>query len=345
MDGKKRKRLSASATPWDDTPEDELEPSQVIVAASHKGIYAFRHERHVGDADFFNGYPREKCPYCGGSLAKAGFNRAGVQRYGCKTCKRISTPVTGTIFDNVKLPVTAWVDFILQALSFESISSMTREDRRANTTTLYWMAKLFAVLDGIQGDTVLAGKVWIDEKYWPVASKDAVRTTEGKLLCGLSKNQICIAIGVDESDRSIFLHEGFGKPSKSRTWAAFGDHIAAGSTLLHDMEHSHAVLVDRLSLIDEQYNAKTLKGLSDDLNPLEPVNRLCHLADCFLRSHSGFDRANMQGYLDLLHVAMNPPKNKLEKVAMILDRAMCCPNTLRFRDFYNVSTRSDDCRE
>lgn len=345
MDGKKRKRLSASATPWDDVTEGELEPSQAIVAASHKGIYAFRHERHVGDADFYNGYPRESCPYCGRSVAKAGFNRTGVQRYRCKACKKVSTPVTGTIFDNAKLPVTAWADFILQAISFESISSMTREDRRADTTPPYWMAKLFTVLDGIQDDTVLAGRVWIDEKYWPVAAKDAARRADGRLLRGLSRNQICIAIGIDESSRSIFLCEGFGKPNIGRTWTAFGTHITPRSILVHNMEHAHTVLVSRLSLIDEQHNAKTLKNLPDDLNPLKPVNRLCYMTDRFLESHSGFNRTNLQGYLNLLHVAMNPPENKLEKVAMVLDRAMRYPNTLRFRDFYNVKPSSKDCGE
>lgn len=43
--------------------------------------------------------------------------------------------MTGTVFDNAKLPVTAWADFILQALSFESVSAMAREDRRVDTTS------------------------------------------------------------------------------------------------------------------------------------------------------------------------------------------------------------------
>jgi len=37
---------------------------------------------------------------------------------------------------------------------------------------------------------------------------------------------------------------------------------------------------------------------------------------------------------------MNEPKDKLEKVALVLDRAMRCPKTLRFRGFYNVKPSS-----
>lgn len=168
--------------------------------------------------------------------------------------------MTGPIFDNAKLSVIAWADFVLQALSFESVSVMSREDRRAEAILLYWMAKLFAVLDGIQGGVVVADRVWIDEKYWPAAAKDDVRATEDKLLRVLSRNQIFIAISVDEAGRFVFLREGFDKPGKGLTWAAFGEHIVSGSTLLHDKEYSNSMLVDRLNLINQKYDANTLKG-------------------------------------------------------------------------------------
>lgn len=342
MSGDKRKRPAPSATPWDDVPEDELTPAQSLVAESHRSIYAFRHEAFAGDAGFFNGYPREVCPSCGGGLAKAGLNNSGIQRYRCAECGAVSTPVTGTIFDNRKLPVSAWVDFILQAISYESVAAMTREDRRAETTPPYWMAKLFAVLEGIQDDTVLSGTVWLDETYWPVAAKDAVRRPDGKLPRGLSRNQICIGVAIDDSGHVYASREGLGKTSKSKTWEAFGSHIGKGSKLVHDMEGAHDILVSKLGLESERHNSKLLKGVPDELNPLGPVNRVCFLLKRFLKSHSGFDRDDLPGYLDLFSVAVNAPEDKLEKVAMVLDRAMRCPKTLRFRDFYNVNSSSGD---
>lgn len=211
MSGKKNRR-APSATPWDDLPESQITPSQAIVKAARDGICSFRRERFSGDADFFNGYPRSERPHCGSAKVKRnGANRNGVQVYRCLFCGRTSTPVAGTIFDDSKLPVAAWADFILRAISLES----------------------------------------------------------------------------------------------------------------------------------EAYNAKLLKGLPDELDPLEPVNRLCFLLKCFPRAHSGFNRDNIQGFLNLFSVATNPPSDKLEKAAFALDRAMRCPKTLRFRDFYNVKTSSD----
>lgn len=42
---------------------------------------------------------------------------------------------------------------------------------------------------------------------------------------------------------------------------------------------------------------------------------------------------------------MNPPEDKLEKVAMVLDRAMRYLKTLRFRQFYARNTRSGEFGE
>jgi hypothetical protein len=71
------------------------------------------------------------------------------------------------------------------------------------------------------------------------------------------------------------------------------------------------------------------------------VNRICFLLKSFLRSHPGFDRSDMQGYLDLFHVMMNKPENKMEKAALVLDRATRYPKTIRFREYYNVNSRSE----
>jgi len=343
MGGNKRKRRAASATPWDGVPESQLTPAQSIVAASHRSMYAFRHQPFEGDAAFFNGYPRTECPFCGGRLARNGLDRSGVQRYRCASCGRTSTPVTGTIFEDSKLPVPAWVDFLLQTFSFASVGLMTREDRRSDTTLPYWMAKLFAVLEGIQDDVVLAGDVWIDETYVSEVAGKLWHRPDGKLPRGLSRNKLCIGVGVDCHGRSVFVREGNGQTSTAKTLKAFEGRIAKGSHLIHDMETAHNKLVENLALKSETYNGTLLMGTPDELNPLDPVNEMHFLLKAFLKSHSGFSRDDLQGYLDLFYVIVNEPNDRMEKAALVLDRAMTFPKTLRFREFYNVKPRSDDC--
>lgn len=140
----------------------------------------------------------------------------------------------------------------------------------------------------------------------------------------------------------MFANEGLGKTSGARTVAAFGGCVTLGSTLVHDMENGHNRLVRELGQRSERHNSKLIKRLPDSENPLAAVNRLCCLLRLFLDSHSGFDRTMLDGYLDLFWVMMNPPADKMEKAAFVLDRAMRNPKELRCRDFYEKKPSSGD---
>lgn len=73
------------------------------------------------------------------------------------------------------------------------------------------------------------------------------------------------------------------------------------------------------------------EALPDRENPLRKANQPCFLLRLFPDGHSAFDRSNFGGWLDLFSVMIDPPEGRLEKVAMVLDRAMSFPNTLRYR--------------
>ena len=335
MSGKRWHAPSASATPWDGVPDSGLTPSQIAVRDSHRSVYEFRHRAlsETGDASFLNGYARDRCPRCGSErVSRWGHEADGVQRYRCGACGRTFTPSTGTIFEDHKLPVADWAEFMGQAFGFESLEAMTREDRRSGTTTPWWMAKLFEVLRGVQDGVVLSGEVQIDEKMHPLAAKDRAGGRAG--MGAYSKDRICIAVGCDDSGRSVMVRAGLGKLSKSRCWDAYGSHIERGSRLLHDMENAHSVLVDRLGLESVAYRSADLRGLDDAHNPLSRVNHMHFLLKEFMHRHSGFDRDRIDDWLNLFSVIVNPPFDRLEKVAAVLDRAMSVPVSLSYRGYY-----------
>lgn len=87
--------------------------------------------------------------------------------------------------------------------------------------------------------------------------------------------------------------------------------------MIHGKEHSHSLLIKKLQLTDEAYDSKSLKDLDDKDNSLYEVNHMCFLLKKFLQAHSGFDRNDIQGYLDLFSLIMNAPSNKLGKVKII----------------------------
>ena len=82
--------------------------------------------------------------------------------------------------------------------------------------------------------------------------------------------------------------------------------------------------------------------MPDRSNLLRSVNRLCFLLETFLNSHSGFDRDDLPGWLELFHVMMNGSEGKMEKAARVLNRAMRVPKTLSDREFYGIKPSSKD---
>ena len=338
---------SASATPWDNDDESSLTPAQRFVMMSQRDAYERNHTPGPHDAAFFNGYARDRCPLCQSAMvSKSGFDARGVQRYGCLSCGHRFSPLTGTVFEDHRISVEGWFEFLLGIMSYESLAGIARRDRRSPTTPPYQLAKVFMVLDGIQDGVVLTGRVQADEMMYKVPAADRDPALAGRSAGGYSRDNTCIAIACEERDggSSVFRVLGRGKPSGERAKAAYCPHLARGLELVHDKENSHNAVVRELGLVSEAHDSREVKRLPDDENPLWKVNRLCFLLRLFLDGHSGFDRTNFGGWLDLFSVMVNPPEDRLKKVAMVLDRAMSFPNTLRYRDFYNQKGSSEASR-
>ena len=118
---------------------------------------------------------------------------------------------------------------------YVSLNADSWNNRNAISTSKYWLEKLFFTLENSQNNVVLSGTVWLDETYYSLMMRERVRDESGRLLRGLSRNQICIGFATDKKHTICFV-EGFGKPSQKRSYDAFKDHIAPGSTLIHDFD-------------------------------------------------------------------------------------------------------------
>ena len=194
----KRRRPAPSATPWDGAGDGELSPAERIVRDCHRDMYRYRHAGAglVGEADFFNGYDRDACPRCGSPAIEGnGRDANGVRRWRCLSCGRAFNPATGTVFDGRKLPVADWTEFLLEVFSYGSLAGAARSGRRSATTPPYWLAKLLAVLEGVQEGAALAGRVEIDEMMYPLPLADQPRMPDGsKVPGGFSKGKHCICL-------------------------------------------------------------------------------------------------------------------------------------------------------
>lgn len=341
MKRKSERYQSRQKTPWDS--KEDLTPTQKFIVQNYKEHYMQKHPllTETGEVEMINSYIPCLCPFCGSEkFKKYGHTKIGVQRYKClnNECSQTFIPTTGTIFDSHKISISEWIEYCMNIFRNVSVIADSWNNKNAFTTSRYWLDKLFLILRDYQNDIVLSGKVWLDETYYSVMMKDIVLNSNGKKPRGLSKNKICIGVATDKN-YVVIVAEGFGKPSQKMSFDAFEKHIRPGSVLVHDKESTHKKLVSKLSLNSEEYASKDLKGLEDFENPLDPVNHLHYLIKRFLYAHSGFDRSEIQAYLNLYSFVLNPPYDKLEKVEKLLNLAFENPKLLRYR---NKSTVNKD---
>ena len=335
------KYKSRKATPWDEV--SELTPTQSFLKQHYQDHYAERHVliRDSAESEIINSFLPIRCPHCGSEkFKKCGHTASNVQRYQC-VCGKTFLPTTGTIFDEHRISISEWMEYCLNLFRHVSIAADSWNNKNDFKTSRYWLQKLFLILENIQDNVILSGKVWLDETFYTVSSENIIRKDNGNKLRGLSTNQICIGVATDKA-RSVLVVEGTGKPSQKKTFLAFGDHIMRGSELIHDKESAHRKLVEKLELKSTVHASAELKKLPDAENPLNPVNRVHAILKAFLNSHGGFDRQYIQDYLNLFAFVSNPPHDMLEKVELVVDSAFQNPKLLRYREFYTANAGFED---
>lgn len=139
--------------------------------------YVAKHRRpSPAELSLVNGLSIECCPHCRGThFKKSGYFSNGTRRYRCHDCGRAFSPLTGTVFDAHKIPVSEWIEYMIHLFEFHSLSSSASDNRNAKTTGKYWISKVFAVLTDCQKNIVLSGRIYLDETYFSVMPKNQTK--------------------------------------------------------------------------------------------------------------------------------------------------------------------------
>ena len=335
---KNRIDTSRRKTPWDDCKQKT--DLQVFIASKYRKNYDIRHPKlnETDEALILNSIKINECRYCSSiKIRKRGKTKNGIQLYYCTRCNKRFTATTNTIFENHKISITEWIEFLLDLFNYSSTTLTSKVNKNSMNTSIYWLHKVFLVLRHWQDDIVLNGNVYIDEMFYSVMKKD-IEMKDGKKLRGLSHNKHCIGIGYDKTN-IIAMVEGLGKTSTKRTNTTFEKHIEAGSKLIHDDEKAHRELVKKLKLVDDSYKSTWLKTKKDNDNPLRPINHQCDLIRQFLNTHSGFDREDLQDYLNLYCFMNSKPRNKLDKVNQFIEMALKSKVSLSYRELFDNNSK------
>ena len=316
---------------WDGSDNKTL--SQELISSTIHEWYDAKH-RETSDEEIklVNSAQVNCCPYCrSSSVIRSGF-KDGIQRYFCKDCRHCFNPLTGTIFEDKKIPVSEWVEYLLHLFEFHSITTSARDNRNAYSTGKYWLIKVFSVLKHYQQNIILEGNVFLDETFYSLRKSEILTRPDGKKYRGISRNKLCVACGKDGKGHVILLCENTSKPSDHSTWKTLGSHIAQKSHLIHDGERSHHILIEGLSLTSEVYDSLEIRKLKDEDNPLDSINEIHSLAKRFMRQHGGYNRDNLQDFMNLIAFILNEPYDRYEKIDLFINMALNSPRRVKYRD-------------
>lgn len=251
----------------------------------------------LGGNNFFDvasNYDRKPiCPKCkSDKFIKFGLNKKGEQRYQCKECKAIYNLMSSSIFNSIKKDLPTFYNFIV-LLTYNVPLDMVEEILCiSRPTALLWRHKIFETVDDYQKHTILSGRVWVDETF----VDDPAQLLLNGSIVGLSRNKICIAVGIDTYKHIIAKIIGHGKPSKDEIYETFKDVIDEKSTLVHDADKSHEKLIKTLNL-KEELNKSYLHDKQTQENMLM-INSLCSWIKRFIYRYAGMKTKNLQRYLN-----------------------------------------------
>ena len=235
------------------------------------------------------------CPICGSDNAVSfGYSPEGLPRYRCSECGKHYTLLSNTIFHSTNKSFDTWALY-LTLMTFNVPLEMAEEVcEMSHPTAMLWRQKVFATVDGYQEHLYLRDRVWIDETY--VFDSTLLHDDNFKQKRGLSRNLICIVVAIDIHKNTYAVICGHGKPSATRIYKVLKDHIVKGSTIVHDGEKAHNMLIEKLELVGEAYIADT-----KDKNYLENmalINNMCSWLKRYIYRFIGMRMDNLQSYLN-----------------------------------------------
>ena len=145
--------------PWDKN-EDKSTVQNLISSTIHEWYDAKHRMTSEDEIVLINGIEIKQCPHCGNThIIKNGFYKNKIQRYHCDLCRSNFSPLTNTVFEGKKIPISEWIEYLIHLFEFHSIRSSARDNRNSESTDKYWLVKVFAILEDIQKDVILEGNI------------------------------------------------------------------------------------------------------------------------------------------------------------------------------------------
>lgn len=293
-------------------------------------------------------YEVECCPRCGSiAIVKKGKSKNGEQRYLCRDCGRTFGMGSERILGTSKLPKETWMAY---AECFVLMLPLRECARRCHVClkTAYTMRhRLIECLSAYSPSFKVERGCGceLDETYFPESFKG--NHTKGSFTMprasrhrgkqvhkrGLSREQICVMTGVNDSNETFFEVSGRGVLSRKRAMDVLRGRVMSGSVVATDKASAYVDVLAELEVA--AHAAYDSKDRSE--GTINRINTVHSLLDAFMEPFKGVSTKHLDAYLAWFkwcRTFMAADSGTAERtVARQLANGVC---RSRIRDMFNV---------
>ena len=253
-------------------------------------------------------YEVERCPRCGSAaVVKKGKSRNGEQRYLCRGCGRTFGMGSGRILGTSRLPRETWMAYAECFVLKLPLRECARRCRVRLKTAYTMRHRLIECLSAYT-PSFRVGRgcgCELDETYFPESFKG--NHTKGSFTMprhsrhrgkqvhrrGLSREQICVMTGVNDSNETFLQVSGRGILSRKRAMDVLRDRIASASVVATDKASAYVDVLAELEV--DAHTAYDSKDPSE--GTINRINTVHSLLDTFMKPFKGVSTKHLGTYL------------------------------------------------
>jgi transposase-like protein len=205
------------------------------------------------------------CPHCG--VVKTPYSLKGLGKFKCsdKDCGKKFSTISGTIFENTKVPLQKWFLAIYIATSHKKgISSLQLSRDLGITQKSAWFV-LHRIREMLtdKSPVMLKGNVSADETYVGGKLKNKHKSQRTKAKPGRGSENKTMVFGLLQENGKVVNHMVKNADHKTLSQIMV-DHVAEGSTLVTDGYHAYKRLASKYNhvIVDHANDIYVVNGLS-----------------------------------------------------------------------------------
>lgn len=238
------------------------------------------------------------------NLVKYGKTKNGNQRYLDKETGKTISISNQSIVKYTKKTYKQWSDYVRCMLYGLSLSKIALEVGISKTTAFNWRHKIIKAMKEYEAEFQLNGEIQLDETYFllnlkgPWKNKDMPRSPKKRgtpsVKRGISNEQVCVLIGIDETDQILTKIIGQGNPLGEDIYQALDSKIAKQSTIITDSKSAYKEVSNHLEC--ELYQIPSGKHRLGDYN-LGVMNQYHSELKSWFKRFKGVSTKHLEGYL------------------------------------------------